>query len=109
MECVAKQTDGFARANQPSVGMAFALVETLTGVPALKTRKGRAYTRPKTGTAKSPQRDAFDTPPVGGVRRAMSSVSKFSGFVLDSSRSYAKWFKIKLLVTRYGLLVARCG
>lgn len=53
--------------------------------------EGRAYTHPKTGTAKSPHRSAFDTPPFGACVLRMSCVVEISGFVLDSSRSYANW------------------
>jgi hypothetical protein len=62
----------------------------LKALRCLKTKRGRIYTRPITGTAKSPQRNAFNTPP--GRGRASSDVLWFeiSGFVMDSSRSYAK-------------------
>lgn len=55
-----------------------------------ENEEGRAYTRPASGTGKSLQRDAFDTPPVGGAPQAMSSEFEITGFDADSSRSYAK-------------------
>jgi hypothetical protein len=54
---------------------------------------GRAYTRPTTGTAKRPRKNAFGTPRVGACFKRCLPV-KFGGFVVDSSRSDAKslWF-----------------
>ena len=52
-------------------------------------KEGRAYSRPSTGTWKSPHESAFDTPQLGRAE-APSRGRKFPGFVEDSSRSYAK-------------------
>ncbi len=62
------------------------------GLATMGTRcqkKGRAYSRPKTGTWKRPRRYAFSTPHAGRASSAVLHL-KFPGFVLDSSRSYAK-------------------
>ena len=79
-----------SRANQPCVdGFLFVGLSSW----CLKTQSGRAYTRPVTGTAKSLQKDAFNTPRIGAcVERLPFESSKFSGFVTDSSRSYAKLY-----------------
>jgi len=64
-----------------------------------ESEKGRAYTRPASGTLESPHRSAIDTPPAGGVASKRRPVlQSFQGFEADSSRSYAKWIVIGLRV-----------
>ena len=78
---------------QPLCGMAFALRGTLAvGACALsENAKGACLHTPLLRHLGEPYKSAFDTPPVGGVRRAPScSVRNFQGFEKDSSRSYAK-------------------
>jgi hypothetical protein len=71
----------------------FALREDSHRVPArhLKTRKGRAYYTPHYRHLGEPSRGRFSTRPQSGACvEAPSRDRNFQGFVMDSSRSYAK-------------------
>ena len=81
----AMQTGIRSRANQPCRDG----LSSVGSFPVPENKRDVSTHAPRQAPLRA-HRGALSTRPRRGVHQAMSSVSKFSGFVLDSSRSYAK-------------------